>query len=101
MKSIDPILFYKCLTDEIRLKCLMLLESQGELCVCELMQALDAIQPKISRNLAMLRKHQLLTDRRQGQWIFYQINPELPSWAKSVISTTSVENTRFVKLRRK
>jgi ArsR family transcriptional regulator len=32
--QLDPIVFYKCLTDDIRLKCLMLLQYHGELCVC-------------------------------------------------------------------
>ncbi len=95
-EALNPAYFYKCMTDEIRLKCLMLIQYEGELCVCELMEALKDVQPKVSRNLAMLRKNELLIDRRQGQWVFYRINPELPEWAKSVIATTTESNVGFI-----
>ena len=95
-EALNPTLFYKCLTDEIRLKCLMLIQYEGELCVCELMEALKDVQPKVSRNLAMLRKNGLLVDRRQGQWVFYRINPALPAWAKTVISETTESNVGFI-----
>ena len=95
--EIDPIGFYKCFTDEIRLKSLMLIESRGELCVCELMAALKEIQPKISRHLALLRKSKILIDRKQEQWVYYRINPDLPAWAKSVIAQTTESNAGFFK----
>ncbi|BBI69634.1 hypothetical protein PKHYL_38250 [Psychrobacter sp. KH172YL61] len=83
----DPITFYKSLTDDVRLKALMLIEYHGELCVCELMEALEEdSQPKISRNLAVLKKANVITDRKHGQWVFYRINPELPVWAKIVVA---------------
>lgn len=95
-EALSPIQFYKCLTDEIRLKCLMLIQYEGELCVCELMEALSDVQPKVSRNLAMLRKAELLLDRRQGQWVFYRINPALPAWARAVLAETTESNVGFI-----
>lgn len=92
----DPALFYKCLSDEIRLKSLMLIQYQGELCVCELMGALNESQPKISRHLALLRKNKILLDRRQEQWVFYRINPDLAAWEKSVIAETTESNAEFI-----
>ena len=63
---------------------------RGELCVCELMQALDEdSQPKVSRNLALLKKANILSDRKHGQWVFYRINSALPLWIKSVIAQTT------------
>ncbi|MGZ9899938.1 metalloregulator ArsR/SmtB family transcription factor [Shewanella gaetbuli] len=95
--EIDPIAFYKCLTDDIRLKSLMLTHYHGELCVCELMVALDeASQPKVSRNLALLKKAAIITDRKHGQWVFYRINPALPLWAKSVIAQTTENNVSLI-----
>ena len=94
--EIDPIGFYKCLTDEIRLKSLMLIQYQGELCVCELVAALKEIQPKISRHLALLRKSKILIDRKQEQWVYYRINPDLPAWAKSIIAQTTESNAGFI-----
>ena len=93
----EPIAFYKCLTDEIRLKTLMLVKYYGELCVCELMTALqEQSQPKVSRNLALLRKAKLLIDRKHGQWVFYRINPYLPEWARSVLATTAENNINYI-----
>ena len=92
----EPVQFYKCLADETRLKSLLLIEKEQELCVCELMAALEESQPKISRHLALLRKCGLLTDKRQGQWVFYSINSELPEWAKTVLSSTKENNPDFL-----
>ena len=92
----NPVQLYKCLADETRLRCLLLIELENELCVCELMAAIDDIQPKISRHLAQLRKCNLLLGRKQGQWVFYRINPSLPDWAKSVLSTTLANNHSFI-----
>lgn len=93
----NPVNFFKCLADETRLRCLLLIEQEGELCVCELTEALQEIQPKVSRHLAQLRKCELLLDRRQGQWVFYRINPALPEWAKSVITASALNNKAFLK----
>lgn len=92
----NPVEFYKSLADDTRLRCLLLLAHEGELCVCELTEALQEIQPKISRHLAQLRKNDLLVDRRQGQWIFYRLNPALPSWAQAVIEQTAASNSAFL-----
>lgn len=95
--TIDPISFYKCLTDDIRLKTLMLTNYHGELCVCELMEALqENSQPKVSRNLAVLKRAGIITDRKHGQWVFYKINPELPIWIKKVISETTENNISLI-----
>jgi ArsR family transcriptional regulator len=90
----SPAQFFKCLSDETRLRCVALLQKQGKLCVCELTAALDLSQPKISRHLALLRQCGLLLDSREGQWVYYQINPDLPDWAFPILKNTlvAVEN---------
>ncbi|SHE55810.1 transcriptional regulator, ArsR family [Microbulbifer donghaiensis] len=92
----NPVQFYKCLADETRLRSLLLIAHEGELCVCELTEALQQSQPKVSRHLAQLRNCSLLQDRRQGQWVFYRINPTLPAWAKSVMLETLGANQQFI-----
>jgi ArsR family transcriptional regulator, arsenate/arsenite/antimonite-responsive transcriptional repressor len=82
-----PVQFFKCLSDETRLRCMMLLHREGKLCVCELTHALDLSQPKISRHLAQLRHGGLLADKREGQWVYYQLNRELPRWAREMLNT--------------
>lgn len=96
MNSFDPIQFFKCLADDTRLKTLLLILQEQELCVCELVSALSLSQPKISRHLAQLRKCDLLIDRRQGQWVFYRLNDALPQWAREVIEKTARNNQDFL-----
>jgi ArsR family transcriptional regulator len=60
----------------------MLIQAEGEACVCEMTFALEESQPKISRHLALMRDAGLVKARREGTWMHYRINPELPSWAK-------------------
>lgn len=80
-------LFRMC-ADQTRLRLLMLLQQEGELCVCELTHALALSQPKISRHLAHLRESQLLLAERHGHWMYYRINPDLPVWATAILDST-------------
>jgi len=93
---IDPTVFFKCLADQTRLRCLLLLQQQGELCVCELIEALQESQPKISRHLAQLKKCGLLSDRKQGLWVFYRLNDSLPTWCLETFATTNLSNPNFL-----
>ncbi|OQK15712.1 ArsR family transcriptional regulator [Methyloprofundus sedimenti] len=95
----SPAQFFKCLSDDTRLRCVTLLQKEGKLCVCELTAALALSQPKISRHLASLRQCSLLQDSREGQWVYYQINPELPDWASPLLKNAlaAVESTELFK----
>jgi len=64
---------FKALSDETRLKILKLL-NRGELCVCEIVAALNMIQPKVSFHLGVLKEAGLIKDRKQGKWIHYSID---------------------------
>ncbi len=90
--NIDANDFYQALSNESRLRCLVLLQLQGELCVCELTHALNLSQPMISRHLALLRDSDLVLDQRRGQWIYYRINAALPDWVRTVLQTTAQAN---------
>jgi ArsR family transcriptional regulator, arsenate/arsenite/antimonite-responsive transcriptional repressor len=87
---ITPNELFSLLSDETRLRCLVLLQKEGELCVCEISQIIGS-QPKISRHLALMRKSGLVSDERRGQWVYYSLNQSLPSWAKRIIHS-SFEN---------
>lgn len=93
----EPIALYKSLAEETRLKSLLLMQSKGELCVCDLMSALDLSQPKVSRHLAELRKHSIVLDERRGKWVYYRINPDLPEWVKQIIEITLENNQLTIK----
>jgi len=94
---LTPLDVFKSLADETRVRAILLIAEQGELCVCELMCALDDSQPKISRHLALLRSNGLLLDRRQGQWVYYRLNPTLPDWVRDILQSTSKANADWLK----
>lgn len=73
---------FAALADPIRLRCLALIATRGELCVCELVAALELPQPKVSRHLATLKNTGLLRDRRDAQWVLYSIASDIPDWAR-------------------
>ncbi|AKH67792.1 putative transcriptional regulator [Spongiibacter sp. IMCC21906] len=81
---------FKCLADDTRLMSTLLIFKQGELCVCELMVALEDSQPKISRHLAQLRSCGILSDRRDKQWVYYSLHPELADWVIAVLEAATV-----------
>jgi ArsR family transcriptional regulator len=80
---------FAALAHEVRLRCLLLLQREGELCVCELTHGLELAQPTVSRHLAQLRESGWVEDRRQGLWVYYRVNTELPAWARDVLATTA------------
>ncbi|MEJ2270683.1 MAG: metalloregulator ArsR/SmtB family transcription factor [Desulfobulbaceae bacterium] len=67
---------FKALGDETRLRIMALLVNDQELCVCDIMAALEMPQSTISRHLSYLRNAGLVDDRRQGIWMYYRINKE-------------------------
>ncbi|MEJ2618949.1 MAG: metalloregulator ArsR/SmtB family transcription factor [Candidatus Thiodiazotropha sp.] len=85
---ISPIELFSSLSHETRLRCVSLLLQHKELCVCELTHAIGAAQPHISRHLAQLREAGVILDRREGLWIHYRINPDLPTWVLLVLAET-------------
>jgi ArsR family transcriptional regulator len=65
--------FFKALSDSTRLRILGLLTVR-EMCVCEVMVALDLTQPTASHHLRILENVGLVKDRREGKWVFYALN---------------------------
>ncbi len=65
---------FKSLADETRLKILWLLKGQEELCVCDVMKVVGITQSKASRHLRYLYHLGLVTDRREGLWMYYSLS---------------------------
>lgn len=84
--NMAPTQLFKCLADETRLTCMLLIQQVGEACVCDLVEVLELSQPKVSRHLAQLRNCGLLLDRRQGQWVYYSLAPGLPGWMTAIMA---------------
>lgn len=86
---LEPVSFFSAVSNDIRLRCLMLLAQEEELCVCEFTHALGLAQPAVSRHLALLREAGVVQDRREGLWIHYRLHPDLPAWALEVLRATA------------
>jgi ArsR family transcriptional regulator len=86
---IDADALFSTLAHPLRLRALLLLHREGELCVCELTHALGVSQPMISRHLAQMRQTGLVEHRRQSAWVYYRMNAALPQWAHQVLAATA------------
>ena len=78
--------FFEILCDATRRRILGLLQREGELCVCELYYALDMPQPKVSRHLSVMREADLLQVRREGTWVFYRLDSQIPAWCDRILA---------------
>ena len=63
---------FHALSDPIRIEVLALL-SGGERCVCDLTDALDVAQSRLSWHLKTLKDAGLVSDRREGRWSYYTL----------------------------
>ena len=45
-------------------------------------------QPKISRHIAHLRMSGLVVGRKEGLWLHYRLNLNLPEWVNTVLAET-------------
>lgn len=87
--EISAISLLSALSQPIRLQLATMLLRQGELCVHHLTRAIGAEQPLVSRHLGILRRSGLVACRRDGRWVYYRVNPNLPEWAKIVLRSTA------------
>jgi ArsR family transcriptional regulator len=68
--------WFHALSDETRLRIVLML-ARGERCVCDLQSELDAAQSRLSFHLKTLKTAGLVTDRREGRWVHYALNPDV------------------------
>jgi ArsR family transcriptional regulator len=68
--------WFHALSDETRLGIVGLL-AEGECCVCDLTDALNAAQSRLSFHLKTLKTAGVVMDRKEGRWVYYSLNPEV------------------------
>jgi ArsR family transcriptional regulator len=76
---------FQALGDATRLRLVNLLTQTGEVCVCELVDALDLPQYNVSRHLQILLKAGWLEDRKVGKWVYYRIARNLKPYHRSLL----------------
>lgn len=75
LDTAQAVRWFHALSDETRLDIVERL-LDGERCVCELTDALEAQQSRLSFHLKTLKDAGVVTDRREGRWIYYTLNAE-------------------------
>jgi len=76
---------FHALSDETRLEIIELLRN-GERCVCELTDTLDAAQSRLSFHLRVLKDAGIVRDRKDGRWVYYELDPEAFEEAETLVS---------------
>ncbi|MBD3883713.1 winged helix-turn-helix transcriptional regulator [Phormidium tenue FACHB-886] len=64
---------FHALSEPLRVKVIELLRER-ELCVCDLCDALNVAQSKLSFHLKTLKNANLVRSRQEGRWIYYSLN---------------------------
>src|SRR5918912_2869877 len=75
---------FHALSDPTRLSIIQRLRF-GERCVCDLTDALEAAQSRLSFHLKVLKQAGLVTDRREGRWMYYTLNTEVLGEAAKLV----------------
>ncbi len=65
----------KALADPLRMEVIESL-SEGECCVCDLMEKTGLAQSRLSFHLKVLKDSGLITDRQSGRWVYYKLDFE-------------------------
>lgn len=66
---------FKALGEPTRLKIIKMLSVQG-MCVCELSEVLDMLQPRVSQHLKILKDADLVVENKEGYFVCYTLNRE-------------------------
>lgn len=85
LKPARAVALFHALSDETRLDIVGRL-SAGELCVCDLTDALDSKQSRLSWHLKVLKDAGIVSDRKQGRWVYYRLNPDAFAQAGEIVS---------------
>ena len=83
---------FHALSDETRLSILECLRGR-ERCVCELTDHLDAAQSRLSFHLRVLKEAGLVTDRREGRWMYYTLSTDVLAEAAELVQALATPQT--------
>jgi ArsR family transcriptional regulator, arsenate/arsenite/antimonite-responsive transcriptional repressor len=84
------------LADEARVEIVARL-LDGEKCVCDLTEALDTGQSRLSYHLRVLKDAGLVTDRREGRWAYYTLDRDAFVETEKLIATLRPRAMRVLK----
>lgn len=68
--------YLKALSSPVRLCMLYRMKEEGELCVSDFCECMEASQPLISKHLLHMKSLGLISSRQEGTKVFYRIEDE-------------------------
>ena len=87
---------FHALSEPTRLRLVDLLRG-GERCVCELTEALDVGQSRLSFHLKALKEAGLVRDRKEGRWVYYRLNQDKVEEVSSILGDCCAPTRTWLK----
>ena len=91
----------KALADGSRLRVIMALTDNEELCVCQITEMLNLAMPTVSRHMSVLQNAGLVKSRKDSRWVYYRLSevfpPQCLKWLKDAL--IDLENIAWDKKR--
>jgi len=85
--TIQPEEIFQALADETRLRVIRLMvATEEESCLCELVDSLLEPSYKLSRHVKILRQAGLLASHKEGRWVYHQLVKK-PAYLGQLFST--------------
>jgi len=79
----------KALADGSRLRVIMALTDNEELCVCQITEMLNLAMPTVSRHMSVLQNAGLVKSRKDSRWVYYRLSevfpPQCLKWLKDAL----------------
>jgi len=86
--NIDLVEVFSSLANKTRLRCLYLVAVNNDVCVCEIVAALNIPQPSASKALNALKNVGLLSVRKEANWNYFSLNQAMPDWACALVTSS-------------
>ncbi|MBN2824605.1 MAG: helix-turn-helix transcriptional regulator [Campylobacterales bacterium] len=71
--------------DESRIRILRFIDTNGEVCVCDIESSFEMIQSRVSRHLKILKEAGFLKVERRGKWAYYSIRNPLDAFRQNIL----------------
>lgn len=88
------------INDETRIKILRFIDTNGEVCVCDIENSFDMIQSRVSRHLKILKEAGFLKVKREGRWAYYSIRTPLDLFRQSILKEISCLDMKIPQLKK-
>lgn len=75
--------------DETRLRILSFIDTNKEVCVCDVENSFEMIQSRVSRHLKILKEAGFLKVQRRGKWAYYSVRIPLDVFRQNILKELS------------